>query len=49
MIEWHYTNKFQYDAIMPILVELRHRELLDFYSCLDERNIPYIVIVFLTG
>lgn len=44
MIEWHYTYKLQYDALMPILTELRRRGVLEFWSDLDERNVPYIVI-----
>jgi len=44
MIEWHYTYKFQYDALMPVLVELRWRGVLEFWSDLDEHNVPYIVI-----
>jgi hypothetical protein len=45
MIEWHYTYKHQYDALMPILIELRYRGVLEFWSEIDENNIPYIVIV----
>jgi hypothetical protein len=32
MIEWHYTYKHQYDALMPILIELRYRGVLEFWS-----------------
>lgn len=44
VIELHYANKSQRDAIWPILMELRERGLLRYWSETGDRGLPYLVM-----